>query len=70
MGMENGLPRAKLLGWATRRLAESGDFTHVEYDDVLERVLFTVRSKTDVERTYKLTIERGRPVVQQIDGPA
>lgn len=66
MSMEEGLPNSKLLGWATVALRETGEFESVEYDAGFERVLLTARSG----QRLQLFIERGRPVVELIDGPA
>lgn len=62
MSMEEGLPNSMLLGWAASTLRETGEFESVEYDAEHECVLYTARSKR-----YKLTIERGRPVVELVD---
>jgi hypothetical protein len=70
MGLEKGIPTAFLLGWAYRQMEQDGAFTHVVYDEAMEQVFFTVRAETGVERRYKLTIERGWPVVEQVEGPA
>jgi hypothetical protein len=70
MGLEKGIPKALLLGWAYRQMEQDGAFTHVAYDEAMEQVLFTVRAESGVERRYKLAIERGWPVVEQVEGPA
>jgi len=70
MGLEKGIPKAFLLGWAYRQIERDGAFTHAAYDEAMEQVFFTVRTESGVQRRYKLTIERGRPVVEQVDGPA
>jgi hypothetical protein len=69
MGLEQGIPKAAQLSWAYRHMVGNGAFTYVVYDAAMEQVFFTVRAGNGVERRYRLTIELGRPVVQQVEGP-
>ena len=69
MGLEGGIPKALLLRWALHQMQEHPGFLHVELDEAFEMLFFTVRAGTGVERRYRLTIERGQPVVRQVEGP-
>jgi hypothetical protein len=69
MGLEKGISKALLLGWAYTQMEQDGAFAYVVYDYAMEQVFFTVRGEK-AERRYKLTIERGWPVVEQVEGPA
>jgi len=44
-------------------------FLDVTHDAAFDRVLFTVPGARGVRRRYRLTLELGRPVVEQVDGP-
>lgn len=69
MGLEKGISKAILLGWAYSQMEQDGAFAHVVYDHAMEQVFFTVRGE-NVERRYKLSIDRDSPVVEQVEGPA
>ena len=69
MGLEGGIPKAILLRWAVHQMREHPGFLYVELDEAFETLFFTVRAGAGVERRYRLTIERGQPVVRQVEGP-
>ena len=69
MGLEGGIPTWLLLGHAYRQIDLDPAFTDAVHDEAMEMVFFTVRGGPGVERRYRLTIERGAPVVVQVEGP-
>jgi hypothetical protein len=69
MSLEHGIPKSLLLRWAYGQIQQHPGFSDAVYDEDLEAVFFTVPAKLGVQRRYKLTIERGLPVVEQVEGP-
>jgi hypothetical protein len=69
VGLGGGIPKLLLLRWAADRMREHPGFHHVELDEAFEMLFFTVRAGAGVERRHRLTIERGQPVVRQVEGP-
>ena len=69
MGLELGIPPSTLLRWACLQMSVDAAFDDVVYDEEREQLYFTVPAQRDVERRYKLTIDGGHPVVEQVGGP-
>jgi hypothetical protein len=69
MGLEHGIPPSTLLRWACWQLSADRAFEDVVYNEVAEQLEFTVPARRGVKRRYKLTINGGSPVVEQVGGP-
>ena len=69
MGLERGIAPWLLLAHAYDQIDLDPAFSHAVHDVAMEMVFFTVRGGPGVERRYRLTIERGAPVVVQVEGP-
>ena len=69
MGLERGIPKVVLLRWALHGMRDHPGCHHLELDEAFELLFFSVRAEPGVERRYRLTIERGRPVVRQVEVP-
>lgn len=70
MGLERGVPDSFLLRHACREVAQHPTVLRAEYDEAAGAVLFDAFSRAGELRSYRLTLERGRPVVEEVRGPA
>jgi hypothetical protein len=69
MGLDQGLPWMMILRWTYEQMDPDPDFRDVRLDEAMQQIFFTVRARHGVERRYRLTIDRGWPRVDQVEGP-
>ena len=69
MGFQDGLPWRSILRWTFGEMLLEPHFRHPRLDMAMEQIFFSVRGTNGVERRYRLSIERGWPRVDQVQGP-